>query len=282
MSPRLNAILLVVAGVSLFGIMDGIGKLLGASYPVGEIIWARFAFALPVVLLLAARSAGLKLFATRHPLIQIVRGIIPLAASGLVIVGLGRIPLADFTAISFASPLFVVLLAVPFLGEPMSRTTWIGIALGFAGVMLIARPGESAIAWAALFPLGTAALFGIYQVLTRFVSRDDSALASFALMIGVGFVVATPILLLGWKTPGPADALLFVLTGILFGGGHYFLIRGYSLAGANVLAPFTYAQIIAATLFGLLVFRDMPDAWSITGTALIVAAGLYVLRQKVG
>jgi len=279
---RAKAILLVVLAVSQFGIMDGIGKFLGPSYPVGEIVWARFAFALPLVLLVAGRSVGWKLFATRRPIIQLIRGILPIAASAVVIFGLAYIPLADFTAISFASPLIVVLLAVPLLHEAISRATWIGIALGFAGVMLIARPGEGVIGWGALFPLAGATLFGIYQVLTRLVSRDDSAVVSFACVFAVGVLLATPALLFGWRTPGPADAVLLVLSGLLMGGGHYFLIQAYSIAAANVLAPFTYAQIIAASLFGLLVFGDVPDAWSIAGTALIVAAGLYVLRRKVG
>jgi drug/metabolite transporter (DMT)-like permease len=192
-------------------------------------------------------------------------------------------PLADATAISFASPLLVVALSAPLLGERVSVHGWVGVACGFAGVLVIARPGAGAIAWAALFPLATALLFALYQVLTRLVSRGDDPSVTLAWTVTVGLVLTTPLLVPYWHpVGGGADWLLLALSGVLFGAGQYLLIRAFAMAPAAVLAPFTYAQIVAAVVFGVAVFGEVPDLWTMVGTALLVLAGVYVLRRQAG
>ncbi len=277
---RAKAILLLVLGVTLFGVMDGLGKFLVADHSVVQIVWARYAFALPVSLWASGPGMWSGLLACERPVLQAVRGLMPLLASVAVIVGVRLMPLADFTAIGFASPLLVAALSAPLLKERISLHGWVAVLCGFAGVLVIVRPGTGTIAWGAIFPLATAFFFALYQLLTRLVSRDDDPRTTLAWTIAVGFVLTTPLLPFGWR---PVDATrwsLMALSGVLFGMGQFLLIRAYSMAAAGVLAPFTYAQIIAAVLFGLLVFGDLPDVWTSLGTALIVLAGLYVLRGR--
>jgi drug/metabolite transporter (DMT)-like permease len=275
-----SAILLLVAGVTLFGIMDGLAKFLAGQCSVLQLVWARYAFAVPVILAIARPAAWPGLLRCERPSLQAVRALLPLLASATVIVGVGLMPLADATAISFASPLLVVILSAPLLGERIPVHSWIGVVCGFAGVLLIVRPGAGAIAWVALFPLATALLFALYQIMTRLVSRSDDALVTLGWTLGVGLALTTLFLPLAWHPVKGATWLLLICSGLLFGGGHFLLIRAFALAPAAVLTPFTYAQIVAAVGFGALVFGDLPDLWTAIGTATLILAGVYVVRRQ--
>jgi drug/metabolite transporter (DMT)-like permease len=277
---KFRAILLLVSGVTLFGVMDGLGKFLAGDYSVVQVVWARYAFAVPIVLLAARRSTWRNLFGNGSSWLQAGRALLPLLASALVILGLALMPLADFTAISFASPLLVAALSRPLLGEKISFHTWAGVVCGFAGVLTIVRPGLGTIAWAAVFPLGTALFFALYQVLTRLVSRGGDPAVTLLWTIAVGLVLTTPLLPIGWRPVAGPDWLLLILSGVLFGMGQHLLIRAFSIAPAAILTPFTYAQIVAAIVFGAVVFGDLPDFWTILGTALVIGAGLFVLRHR--
>jgi drug/metabolite transporter (DMT)-like permease len=280
---RYRGIFLLVLGVTLFGVMDGLGKLLGRSYPIVEVIWARYAFALPVVLATVSPRAWPTLLRCERPWLQGGRALLPLLASATVIIGLSFLPLADATAISFASPLLVVILSAPLLRERVSVETWFGVMSGFVGILIIARPGVGALAAAALLPLGTALFFALYQVLTRLVSRGDDPIVTLAWTIGIGFAATTPALALSWQQPSTGqDWLLMGMSGLLFGFGQLLLIHAFSIAPASFLTPFTYAQIVAATAFGALVFDDIPDRWTLIGTAIVILSGVYVLRRQPG
>jgi drug/metabolite transporter (DMT)-like permease len=260
--------------------MDGLAKLLAGEYPVVQVVWARYAFAVPVILATARPAAWPGLLRCERPLLQAARGLLPLLASVTVVLGLGLMPLADATAISFASPLLVVALSAPLLGERVSVHGWVGVACGFAGILLIVRPGAGTLAWAALFPLATAFLFALYQLLTRLVSRGDGPVVTLAWTVAVGLVLTTPLLPPYWRPVDGVDWPLLGLSGVLFGLGQFLLIRAFAMAPAAVLAPFTYAQIVAAVAFGVAVFGDVPDLWTTAGTALVILAGVYVLRRQ--
>lgn len=275
-----RAILLLSSGVTLFGIMDGLAKLLTGECSVVQVVWARYAFAVPVILAIARPAAWPGLLRCERPSLQAARGLLPLLASVTVVVGLSLMPLADATAISFASPLLVVALSAPLLRERVSVHSWTGVACGFAGVLVIVRPGAGAIAWAALFPLATAFFFALYQVLTRLVSRGDDPVVTLAWTVAVGLALTTPLLPWHWRPVGGMDWPLLGLSGVLFGLGQLLLVRAFAAAPAAVLTPFTYAQIVAAVAFGVVVFGDVPDLWTTVGTALVILAGVYVVRRQ--
>jgi drug/metabolite transporter (DMT)-like permease len=276
---RGTAILLFIAGVSCFAVMDGLGKLLAADFPLMQLVWARSAFAIPVILATTAPAGWLSLLRSEQPLLQITRGILPLLGGAAVLQGLRFMSLADATVITFATPLFVVALSAPLLRERVSTAAWVGVGLGFLGVLIVVRPGTGSIAWAGLLPLATAFLFALYQMLTRLASRGDPPATALAWTIVTAFILTTPLLPLGWSNGTLVAWLLLILSGLLYGTGQLLLIRALAAAPANILTPFTYTQIVAAVIFGMLVLGELPDPWTFVGTALIVLAGLYVVRR---
>ena len=205
----------------------------------------------------------------------------PVLASFAVVMGLTLLPLAEVTALTFASPLVVVALAGPLLRERSSIHDWIGVIVGFIGILVIVRPGGDAVAWAAVFPLACAFCFALFQLATRLVGRHDQPTATLAWTIAVGLVVTTPLLLVDWRPVAAAAWALMVLSGLAFGGAQLLLIRAFRLAPAAVLTPFTYAQIIPAVLLGLVLFGAVPGIWAVIGTAILIGAGIYVVRRRV-
>jgi drug/metabolite transporter (DMT)-like permease len=278
-TTRGTAILLFIAGVSCFAIMDGLGKFLAADFPLLQLVWARNAFAIPVILATTAPAGWLRLLRCARPLLQVMRGLLPLLGGAAVLLGLRFMSLADATVITFAAPLFVVALSAPLLHERVGMAAWVGMGLGFLGVLIVVRPGAGSIAWAALLPLATAFLFALYQMLTRLASRSDPPATTLTWTILTGFILTTPLLALGWSNGSLVAWLLLILSGLLYGTGQLLLIRALAAAPANILTPFTYTQIVAAVLFGMLVLGELPDPWTFVGTALIVLAGLYVVRR---
>jgi drug/metabolite transporter (DMT)-like permease len=274
-----SAILLFIFGVSCFGVMDGLSKFLVADVPVLQIVWARYAFAVPIILATTAPTGWLSLLRCERPLLQAVRGLLPLFAGASILAGLRLMSLADATVITFAAPLLVVLLSAPILRERVGTATWIGVGLGFLGVAIVVRPGTGSIEWAALLPLATAFFFALYQVLTRLASRGDPPATTLTWTILIGLLFTTPLLPLSWVKGSPATWLLLFVSGLLYGTGQLLLIRALAAAPANILTPFTYTQIIVAVLFGMLLLGEFPDPWTFVGTALIVLAGLYVVRR---
>jgi drug/metabolite transporter (DMT)-like permease len=276
---QLRAIALMVLAVSAFSVMDGIGKVLSADHDALQIVWARYVFALPVVLLVAdpRRLRGMR----RGPMrLQLARGVLPVIAGLSIVLSLRTVPLADATAISFAAPLLVTALSIPLLGETVGWHRWAAVVVGFAGVVVIARPGAGAFQWAALLPLGTAFAFAIYQILTKQLTATADPRATFVFTMGIGFAIVTVAQPFVWQPPSAQAWGLMAISGLLYGGSHYAIIRSFEGAQASTLAPFIYAQIIGAVIFGYAVFGDIPDALTLIGTAIIVASGLYVVHRE--
>ena len=281
-STALMGVGLVVAAVTLFAVLDAAGKLLSEAHSVVQIVWARYMFAVPVLLAVVPAGSWPTLLRVRQPALQAGRALMPVLASFAVVVGLGLLPLAEVTALTFASPLVVVALAGPLLRERSSVHDWIGVVVGFLGILVIVRPGASAVAWAAVFPLACAVCFALFQLATRFVGRHDAPVATLAWTIGVGLAVTTPLLLFDWRPVSGSAWAVMALSGLCFGGAQLLLIRAFRLAPAAVLTPFTYAQIVPAVLFGFVLFGAVPDLWAAVGTAILIGAGIYVVRRRVG
>ncbi len=273
-----------MAAVALFAVMDAMSKVLADVYALSvvQIVWARYAFAVPVILVTTPLAAWPTLLRVASPRLQAVRGLMPVLASFAVVAGLALLPLAEVTALTFASPLLVVALSAPLLGERTTIHDWLSVLVGFVGILVIVRPGFGAIAWAALFPLACAACFALFQLTSRLVGRSDHPTATLAWTILVGLVVTTPLLAVDWRPLVPELLALMVAAGVCFGISQYCLARAFRLAPAALLAPFTYTQIVPAVLLGLVLFGAVPDFWAAVGTALVIAAGLYLLQRRRG
>ena len=278
---RLVGIILVVLSASIFAGVDGLSKLLADTSSVAQIVWARYALALPILLATTQPSQLPTLFRTRQPGLQILRGLAPVMVSIAMVFGVRYLPLAEATVILFAAPFLVAALSVPLLGERVHASTWVAVVIGFAAVLIVARPGFSELSLFALFPLVGAIFYAALQLITRRIAatgeRSETTLA-WTLLTGI--VVATPFALYFWQ---PLDirgwALMFGLGGT-FGLAQLMMIRGFAHAPAALLAPLSYAQIVAAAIFGVVVFHDVPDVWTLLGIVMIIISGVYVVRRR--
>ena len=276
----LRGIGLVATAVFLFAITDSISKVMTQHYPIGFILWIRFTFHTLVLLAVVGARHGFGFIRTRRPGIQLSRGLLLPLAALMFVTGLSQMPLAETAAITFISPLIVTLLAVVILKEKVDLGQWLAIGFSFAGVLLIVRPGADVFGWAALLPMGTALSMAIYQVLTRRIAGLESPYTSIFYPGLVGLVLFSLALPATWTTPlAWWHVALMIVGGVVNAASHLILIRAFEHAPASRLAPFSYTQIVWATLVAYLVFGDFPDAWSLAGIAVIVASGVYVAAR---
>ncbi len=273
-------ILLVLGGTALFGCGESVVKLLARHYDTTQIVWGRYVFHAIVFLAIFARSGIAAQMRTARPWLQFSRSAILLLGTLLFFSALRYLPLADAVAINFFAPLLVTAFSIPMLKEQVGIRRWIAIMVGFAGVMVIIRPGLGVMHWAAALPLGTAVCYALYQVLTRMAGRTDHARTSLLWSAAVGTVVMSFLVPFRWTAPDSWGWLMMAATGCLFGLGHYLLIKGLERAPASLLSPFIYSQLIWATTLGLLLFGDFPDGYSILGALIVTGSGLYVWHRE--
>jgi len=273
-------ILLMLSGTALFGCGESLVKLLARNYDTAQIVWGRYVFHAAVFLAIFARSGIAAQMRTARPGLQLARSAILLLGTILFFTALRYLSLADAVAINFFAPLLVTAFSIPILKEQVGIRRWIAILVGFAGVMVIIRPGLGIMHWAAILPLGTAVCYALYQVLTRIAGRTDHARTSLFWSAAVGTVVMSAIVPFRWTAPDAAGWAMMAATGFLFGLGHYLLIKGLERAPASVLSPFIYSQLIWATALGFFVFGDFPDGYSILGAFIVTGSGLYVWHRE--
>jgi drug/metabolite transporter (DMT)-like permease len=270
--PGLGIALILAAGL-LLSSQDALAKTLTASYPLLLVVCLRYLAQNLLMLVVFAPRMGLDLVRTRRPLLQLARGLSLVGVTLLFYSGLRYIPLGEATAVIFLAPLVVVVLSVLWLKEAVSRGVWLAVGGGLLGVLLIVRPGGELFAPASLLPLAAAFCFGLYQLLTRRLSATDAPATSNFLTALVGTLGTGLLLPWTWQTPAPMDVLLMAALGGLAMTGHMLLTHAYRFASAASLAPFTYGQILIATLIGVLVFGHLPDAWAVLGMAVIILSG---------
>ena len=269
-------IILMMMGLALFAGGEAIVKTLAPRYDITQVVWARYVFHALVTFVLFFRSGIFRLAKTSRPWLHITRSALMLIATSLFFFALRYLPLADAVAILFIAPIFIAALSIPILKEHVGWRRWIAIFVGFAGALIIIRPGSGATHWAAILPLGSAICYAFYQILTRIASRSDSTQTSLFWTSVFGVSVTSMFVPFVWIMPSLTDWFLMMGLGGLYGIGHYLLIRGLEIAPASRLSPFLYTQIIWATLFGVIFFDQFPDKITIGGAGIVIASGLYI------
>jgi drug/metabolite transporter (DMT)-like permease len=281
LTQKARGILLIIAAVSCFGAVDGFSKILVDTQSFGQIMLARYVPALAVLLIATGPQQWKGLFATRRMGLQIFRGLTPVFVGGLMVFAVRYLPLAQATVILFAGPFLVVALSGWMLGERVDASSWIGVAIGFLAVLLVARPGLDALSTYTIFPALAAVFYALLQLLSRRLGAvGESPGTTLAWTLLVGSVVSLPVAVIEWRTPSLSDWFFFFCLAASFGWGQHFLARAFALAPANVLTPFSYFQILSAALFGVVILHDMPDTWTLSGIVLILVAGAYVFGRN--
>ena len=278
---RLTGIGLVSLCYVMFTLLDGSAKWLVASVPVVMVVWLRF---LTQVLLAAAVLLPLRgraLLRTRHLRWHVARGFMFLGMTGMNFWALQYLQLTITSSIFFTVPILVALMSAQLLGEKLDRRRWAAILLGFAGVLVIVRPGSSAFHPAMLLCQVNAVLYAAFNLMTRKLAAYDSPETIQFLPALVASVLLAPFALAAWRSPPSGfEALVLCGMGVFGGVGHYLLALAHRYAPASVLAPFLYQQILYMALFGYAVFGSVPDAAVWTGAAIVIASGLYLFARE--
>ncbi len=277
--PLRGITLLLVSSIFL-GTSDATSKYLSTTLPSIEIAWIRFlVFA---VIMVPAMVPGSPLFAlrTQRPMLQVTRGMALLGSSLLFISGLRFLPIAEASATSFVSPLFVTALSIFFLGEKVGLRRWFATAVGLLGVLIVLRPGTSAFHPAAFFPVVSAFAWACTLILTRKMSGQERTVVTMTYSSIVGFAVLCALVPLVWVTPSWHDILLGLIIGVASTAGQWIVVLAFRYADASVLAPFSYIQLLWVTLLGFVIFGEVPDVWTVVGAAFIVASGLYTAHRE--
>ncbi len=286
-SSPLRGVLLMLSAVFVFACMDAIGKHLFALYPVPFVAAVRYAGNLLVLTAIMAPRHGWALVRTQRTGLVWVRALSLAAATLLMGFALQRMPLPETVAIIFLAPFGALMLSGPLLGETVGRAGWIAAALGFAGVLLIVRPGGSLDPLGVLCAFAAAAVSVAYNLLSRLLARTETTMALLFHTALAGAVVFCA--LLPWTLPAalrgpvPAGFDVALLTGIgaLALLGHTLFTSAFRYAPAALLSPVNYVHLAWATLLGWLIFAHVPDGLALLGMALIAAAGVGVaLRTR--
>ncbi|MEO1537991.1 MAG: DMT family transporter [Pseudomonadota bacterium] len=272
-------LLLMIATTFVFACQDGISRHLAAEYNTFMVVMIRYWFFAAFVLAMAARRPGgiRATAATKQLGLQIGRGVLLALEICVAVVGFTLIGLVESHALFASYPLMITALAGPFLGERVGWRRWSAVLAGFVGMLIILAPGVGTFDPLALIPVGSAFLFALYGLATRYAARQDSTATSFFWTGIAGAVVMTAVGLPAWEAMSAPDwgwMLTLCITGVL---GHWLLIKCYELAEASVLQPFAFFHQVFAALVGILIFAEALRANVLFGAAIILAAGLFAL-----
>lgn len=270
----LRGVLLFVLGVLVLACMDALTKILVATYPPPLVVGVRYSINCLLLVAVLAPSQGRKLVQTKRTGLVLVRSACLASVSILMAVALTRLPVAEATSINFLWPTLAMLLAGPVLGERISRRGWVAAVIGFAGVLLIARPGAGLEPVGVLLGLCAATMGAIYQLLSRVLARTERtmALTFYTALVGaLVFGLAAPWFWDG-RTPQLSDALLFLGLGVCAGVGHYLFTAAHRYAPVSALAPLSYVQLVYAGVLGWLVFGHVPTPLSIVGMIVVLVS----------
>ncbi len=280
--PWIGVGLVLLMGLC-FASLDTSAKLLGQTLPVLVVLWARYAIqALIMGVWLGWRRlrGGANLFATAHPRFQALRGALLLLTSALLFYGIQHMPVAEFTAIGMLTPVLVTLLAALFLHEPVSLRRALLVVGGFAGALIVVRPGSGLFGWVALAPLAMATVYASFQLLTRRLAGHEHPLTTHFYTGFVGTLIVSAVLVASpldaWTSLAaapPSTWALLLFAGVAGTAGHLCLILALGLAPLAVLMPFTYVQLAFASVTGWLAFGHLPDGWAVLGMGVVAACG---------
>ncbi len=277
-SQPVKGIALMALAMLLIPIVDGIAKYLSAEYSPLFLSWARYMVASAIVLPAAAILRGRHFLPRERRKSHVARTVCLVAAMTLYFLSIARIPLATAVSAYFVGPIIAVALSVIILKERLTRRRFVSLVLGFAGAIIILRPG-TVIEPGILLALGAGLFFALYLVATRHASTASDLIETLAFQCVVGTILLTPQALLSWSTPTWEDLTFFVGLGGLSAASHVLAIAAFRFADVSSLSPLVYLELIGAVFIGYFAFNEVPQGFSIVGAALIVFAGYLLLNS---
>lgn len=294
-----KGIALLVAGVAVFSVQDMILKLLSGAYPLHQAMVLRSLTAIPFLLLLVHRDGGLNRLFTPGTRAMIGRGLVMFAAYTAYYLALAALPMATTVALYFSAPLFITILSVFFLSEKVGPRRWLALLAGFAGVLIMVRPGGDLFDWAALLPVLSGLAYAISMISARRLGQTETAAAlafwgnavflaaalALSALLGTGQFAdeahpSLAFLLRGWVMPTPFDLMLMMSCGVIAALGLTLLTQAYRISEASVVTPFEYTGLLWSVIYGWIFWRQWPGPLDWLGIAVIVGAGLFILWRE--
>jgi drug/metabolite transporter (DMT)-like permease len=280
-SPRSTTlgIALMLLGVFLFCINDAVGKWLVATYSVAQFLLIRSATTLLLLTPFIWRAGRVAFWNAPRPGLQLLRCVLSTSEVVLFFWAVVYLPLADAITFYLAGPIYVTALSALLLKEQVGWRRWTAVLAGFLGVLIALRPSAATLTWPALIALTGSVCFALLMIVTRMLREtDDTVLMSTQMASTFVFgMVAAP---LAWVTPSPYDLMFLSGFGAVSVAALFSINRSLKLAPASVVVPYQYTMLVWAILFGYLVFGDVPDRFMLAGSAIIVAAGLYIFHRE--
>ncbi|MCY3997569.1 MAG: DMT family transporter [Rhodobacter sp.] len=279
--PGLGIALMAVS-MLIFAIQDGVSRHLAAEYNVMMVVMVRYWFFVAFVWALAVRAPGGLPGAawTAQPVLQIGRGLLLAAEICVMVTAFTALGLVESHAVFACYPLLAAALSGPILGERVGVLRWTAITCGFVGVMIILKPGFGVFSIYAPFALCSAVMFALYSLLTRYASRQDSAMTSFFWTGTAGCVAMTVAGIWFWESMSMADWGLMAALCVSGVAGHWTLIRCYEVAEVGAVQPFAYLHLVFASAIGVTVFSEDLETNVFLGASIIVASGLFTLWRE--
>lgn len=268
---------------------DAVAKLLGESVPLGQLLFVRFA--VQAIILIPIVWATRRAWKMRGRVLNltILRTILHIFGIGAMVTALQYLPLADAVAIAFVMPFIMLLLGKFVLGEAVGPHRLAACAVGFAGTLMVVQPSFAEVGWPALLPLLVAVNFSIFMLVTRQIAKETDPIGLQAVSGVMAVAIMGPLLLLfsgqgiavlELITPGPREYWLLLAIGVLGSVAHLLMTWSLKFAPSATLAPMQYLEIPVATVIGLLVFRELPNAVASAGICVTIAAGLYIVMRE--
>ncbi len=269
----------MVLAIVLFTTMDAAAKGLIQRYPAPQVVFARFAVMFAFVLLILRGRVPL-LLRTRHPFLHLARSAAQFGATGLFFLSLTHIGLAEATALTDINPVLIALGAAVFLGEKLGPRRVAAVFVSLIGALIVIRPGFGVFSPWALLPLGAAVCYTANALITRLLGPRESMWTPMLYASLFGTLAGAATLPAVWVPVAVTDMPMFIAVGALGTAAQLCIIRSFSITEASVVAPFAYLGIVFASIWGIVLYNEWPDAMTILGALVIVAAGLYVWHRE--
>jgi drug/metabolite transporter (DMT)-like permease len=273
-SSTLQGIGFAILAIACFATLDTTTRHISAGFSVLVALWFRYVIQAVITTAVFWPGRGRQLLHTQHPRFQLARGSLLFACSILAFFSLKYMPVGEFTAIALLSPLVITLLAARLLNETIRPLRWVLVAGGFAGTLVIIRPGSHHFDWTVVLPLMLVATNAAFQILTSKMTKLEDPITMHFYTGWIGTALASCMLPFAWEMPqDPIVWLQLLLMGVLASIGHFFLILAYGRAPAATLTPYMYTQIGFAVFAGWVVFDHLPDQWTFVGMGLVALCG---------
>ena len=279
-NPYSYGIILILLTYLSFGILDTIQKTAVQYHSVFVLLFVKYSFCLIFSFFIAKKNNVKKYYLSNNYKIQFTRCVLSVCEACFFVLSFRYLALADAHTIGSLAPVLVVFFSYLILKEKINLATWVAIGISFFGVLLIMRPGITIFNPYLVIPLLAAFFYSLFQIATRLNAQyDDSETMLFYNGL-IGVIITSILSLFFWQPLHSFSFIFFIFLGFFFCMGLFLQIKALSITPASVLAPYNYTIIVWAILFGLVVYKEIPDIFTIVGAIIIVASGVFIFRYS--